>query len=228
MIKVLENNLCKINYAESLKPLAEQTILLLNKKIKEYENFFKIKLNKKVIVNYFDNLDEFRNFIYSLRKEQNSLPSYAEATYDDEMINAYINADNQNERLYTASHELFHIFYQKYILKDNYNKRITWYDEGMAQYMSGEKDNINLENFYSQVKKETKVIPNLNKLDHGLSFLNKDYNGYNLSYLAIRYLSEILSKKEFKELMSNFSLIKKLGNNKLQEVFDYYDLKFNL
>ena len=142
MIKVLENNLCKINYAENLEPLAEQTILLLNKKIKEYENFFKIKLNKKVIVNYFANLDEFRN--YSLRKEQNSLPSYAEATYDEEMINAYINADNQNERLYTASHELFHIFYQKYILKDNYKKRITWYDEGMTQYMSGEKDNINV------------------------------------------------------------------------------------
>ena len=141
MIKVLENNLCKINYTENLKPLAEQTILLLNKKIKEYENFFKIKLNKKVIVNYFANLDEFRN--YSLRKEQNSLPIYAEATYDEEMINAYIKADNQNERLYTASHELFHIFYQKYILKDNYKKRITWYDEGMAQYMSGEKDNIN-------------------------------------------------------------------------------------
>ena len=95
MIKVLENNLCKINYTENLKPLAEQTILLLNKKIKEYENFFKIKLNKKVIVNYFANLNEFRN--YSLRKEQNSLTSYAEATYD----------------------------------------------EGMTQYMSGEKDNIN-------------------------------------------------------------------------------------
>ena len=31
----------------------------------------------------------------------------------------------------------------KYILKDDYSKRIVWYDEGMAQFMSGEKDKYN-------------------------------------------------------------------------------------
>ena len=36
----------------------------------------------------------------------------------------------------------------KYILKNDYTKRIVWYDEGMAQLMSGEKDeHVNKERF---------------------------------------------------------------------------------
>ncbi len=55
------------------------------------------------------------------------------------MVNAYIEHDAQLNRLYTASHELFHILYMKYTLKNDYSKRIVWYVEGMTQFMSGEK-----------------------------------------------------------------------------------------
>jgi hypothetical protein len=55
------------------------------------------------------------------------------------MINAFIEPEIQLKRIYTASHELAHILYMKYILNDDYDKRIVWYDEGMAQYVSGKK-----------------------------------------------------------------------------------------
>ncbi len=229
MRKVLETNLCKINYSESLEDLAQTTLSLLEKKIIEYNTFFDISIQEKTIVNYFDTVEEFREFIYEIRGESNSLPEYARGTYDDGMVNACVNPKFQLKRLYTASHELFHILYMKYILNNDYSKRIVWYDEGMAQFMSGEKGSLNddsvFKDFYMKVKEATKVIPQMNTLEHGNSFVNEDYNGYDLSYLSIKYLSEVLSAKQFKDLMSDFKKISQLGNNIIHKMFSYYDEK---
>jgi len=229
MIKILETDLCKINYSNSLQELANKTIEMLKNKIIEYKTFFNIEFNEQIIVNYFDNLEEFREFIYKIRGERFSLPKYAKGTYDNEMINAYIEPAAQLKRLYTAPHELFHILYMKYILKNDYEKRIVWYDEGMAQFMSGEKDKYfneeSFKKFYLNVKENTKTIPNLNNLEHGELFCNNEYNGYDLSYLSIRYLNEILTTEEFRNLMSDFSTIKEYGNNIINRMFDYYDNK---
>lgn len=157
--KVLETNLCKINYSESLKELAEATIQLLEGKIIEYKLFFDISTNEQIIVNYFDTVEEFREFIYEIRGERDSLPEYARGTYDNGMVNACVNPKFQLKRLYTASHELFHILYMKYVLNNDYSKRIVWYDEGMAQFMSGEKDSLtdeNFKDFYLNVREKQK------------------------------------------------------------------------
>ena len=227
MSKTLESKLYKINYSDSLQELAEATIELLQRKIIEYKNLFNIEFDEQVIVNYFDNLEEFREFIYKIRGERESLPKYAQGTYDEGMVNAYIESDKQLKRLYTASHELFHILYMKYILKNDYSKRIVWYDEGMAQFMSGEKnkygDEENFKKFYLRVKEHTTIIPNLNILEHGDSFCNNEYNGYDLSYLCIKYLNDILNPDEFRKLMSDFSKIKEYGNDLIYKMFDYYD-----
>ena len=231
MQKILETNLCKINYSDSLENLSNATVKLLQNKIIEYKKLFNIEFNEQIIVNYFDNLEEFREFIYKIRGERKSLPKYAKGTYDDGMVNACIEPDTQLKRLYTASHELFHILYMRYVLKNNYSKRIVWYDEGMAQFMSGEKDKYaneeKFKSFYLKVKENTKTIPNLNNLEHGNSFCNDQYNGYDLSYLSIRYLSEILNSEDFKKLMSDFSNIREYGNDIVTKMFSYFDKKIN-
>lgn len=223
-----ETGIYKINYSESLEELINVTLELLKNKTKEYEKLFNIEI-KEIRINYFDDIEKFRNFIYEIRKEK-SLPEYATGTYDKGMINAYIEKEKQSKRVFTASHELFHILYMKHILNDDYSKRIVWYDEGMAQFMSGEKDRLKDENkfkeFYQKVKENTKIIPNLNKLEHGKSFYNDNYNGYDLSYLSIKYLSEILDKKEFINLMSDFNQIKEIGKNIVDNMFDYYNTKY--
>ena len=232
MKKVLETSLCKINYSESLEDLAEATVSLLNQKIKEFKLFFDITNDEQIVVNYFDNVEEFREFIYSIRGERDSLPKYAKGTYDNGMVNACINPKYQLKKVYNASHELFHILYMKYILNNDYSKRIVWYDEGMAQFMSGEKDLLSqsdaFNSFYLKVKKQTKIIPKINSLEHGTSFVNENYNGYDLSYLSIRYLSEILSSEQFKNLKSDFSMINKFGNDIIQKMFSYYDEKLQV
>ena len=229
MRKVLETNLCKINYSESLEDLAQATLSLLDKKIIEYSIFLGVNIEEKINVNYFDTIEEFRKFIYEIRGERDSLPEYAKGTYDNGMVNACVNPKFQLKGLYTASHELFHILYMKYILNNDYSKRIVWYDEGMAQFMSGEKVSLNddsvFKNFYMKVKEATKVIPQMNTLEHGNSFVNEDYNGYDLSYLSIKYISEVLSTEQFKDLMSDFEKISQLGNNIINNMFSYYDEK---
>lgn len=229
-MKRLETATVIVNYSESLEQLAISTLELLNNKINEYVQLFDIEKIDLITVNYFDNLEEFRKFIYQLRGENNSLPAYARGTYDNGMINVCVDPKRQMNRIYTASHELFHILYMKYILKDNYDNRIVWYDEGMAQYFSGEKQKLEQEqafiDFYTKVKEDTKIIPNMNEITHGKLFYNDSYNGYDLSYLSIKYLSEIMSLEEFKKLMSDFNQIKMLGDSVVDDMFDYFDKKF--
>ena len=81
----------------------------------------------------------------------------------------------------------------------------------------------NFKNFYLRVKEKTVIIPNLNILEHGDSFCNNEYNGYDLSYLCIKYLNDILNPDEFRKLMSDFSKIKEYGNDLINKMFDYYD-----
>ena len=222
-----------LNSPKSLNYITNKLDDILPQKINYYKKIFKIDNLEPIIINYFDDIDKFRNYIYNIRGTKDPLPSYAVGTYDNGMINAYIdpkiiiNSSKYNKKLYLPCHELFHILYMKYILKDDFSKRIVWYDEGMAQFLSGEKDELldenNFKKFYLKVRDNTLIIPNLNELNHGANFYNDSYNGYDLSYLCIRYLSEILDNANFQKLMSDFDRIKKYGNSILNDMFTYYD-----
>ncbi len=128
-----------------------------------------------------------------------------------------------------ANHELFHIWYNQYILKGDESKRIVWYDEGMAKFLSGENNRLLEEqafiDFYESVKASTKCLPDLNEMNHGSSFCTESYDAYDLSYLANHYLHEVLNEEDFKSLVSDFEKIKFYGQNVLKEMFDYYDQK---
>ena len=95
----------------------------------------------------------------------------------------------------------------------------------MAQFMSGEKDSLNDDGIFKEFYLKVRVIPQLNILEHGNSFINEAYNGYDLSYLSIKYLSEMLSVEQFKGLMSDFSKISQYGDDIIQKMFSYYDAK---
>lgn len=230
-MKLFQNDFCVINYSESLEELIDKTVEVLNKKIKEYENIFNITIKDKIVINYFDNLEEFREFIYEIRGERNSLPAYAKGTYDKGMINAYIDINLFDKKIYNASHELFHILYLKHILNGDLRNRMVWYDEGMAQFMSGEKDYLKDEKefkeFYIQAKQRNRIIPNLNELWHGNSFYNDNYNGYQLSYLSIRYLYEALSEKEFYSLLFDIEKVKEIDCDVADKAIKYFNNKLS-
>ena len=65
-MKVIKTSKYKINYSDSLESIVIETIKILDKKIMEYKELFNIDNIDKVIINYFDNIDEFRTFIYDI------------------------------------------------------------------------------------------------------------------------------------------------------------------
>ena len=85
------------------------------------KSYLILLLLEKIQINYFDSLEKFREYIYSLRGERKSLPEYATGTFDNGMINTFIKPNLfvgsplYNKALYLANHELFHIMYQELI-----------------------------------------------------------------------------------------------------------------
>ena len=102
----------------------------------------------------------------------------------------------------------------------------------MAQLFSGENNKLlnddNFINWFKYLIDTTKVIPNLNDLKHGSSFVNKDYNGYKLSLLAVKYLYDNLDFEDFKKLLSDTKKVEEYGLNVLNEAIYFYKDKFNI
>ena len=220
---------------DSLKYITDNIYKPLDESITFYKKLFDIKEFRKVQINFFDNIEDFRNYIYELRKDGKVLPSYAKGTFDKGMINAFIetnwlvNSPMYNKKLYMASHELFHIMYKELIWEKENKQRIIWFDEGMAQRFSGEySEGLNDENFsfwFNSLIENTKEIPNLNDLSHGDGFETPNYSGYKLSLLAVKYLCETLSFDDFKALMHNTKEILEYGKTVVNDAISYYKEK---
>lgn len=220
---------------DSLKYITDSMDKILLDTFEKYKSLFEIETFRKIQINYFDDIEKFRKYIYDLRKEKESLPKYAKGTFDNGMINAYIetnidkNSNKFNRTLFMASHELFHIMYQELILQKEKIKRIIWFDEGMAQFFSGEFDMyLNEDNFpkwFNKVLDNTKEVPNLNLISHGEIFENDNYSGYDLSLLSIKYLYDSLGKKQLKQMMHSNKKIEEYGSTIVNDAINYYKEK---
>ena len=228
MNKKFENDNFILYAPDSLDYKIDGMEEILKDKLELYKQLFNIDNFRKVQINYFDNIDTFRNFIHNLRGEKDSLPAYATGTFDKGMINTFIEPNIlkdsflYNKRRCSASHELFHIMYKELIWEKNKEDRIVWFDEGMAQLFSGESDSFlkkeKYDIFFKDEISNTKIIPNLNTLSHGYSFKTDDYNGYKLSLIAVKYIYDKLGMDEFKKLLYNSKEVYKYGNLILKEI----------
>ena len=230
--KQFENDNFVLYSPDSLNYITSDLETILNDSLEIYKKIFDIDQFRKVQINYFDNLEDFRNFIYELRGDNKSLPEYARGTFDNGMINAFIQPNIIEgtplfiHRKYLASHELFHIMYQELVWKRYNQDRIVWFDEGMAQFFSGENNKemtSDFTNWLNTIKANTHRIPDLNKLSHGSDFETEDYSGYKLSLLAVKYLYDKLGIDGFKEIISSNNTIIELGNNIIEAAFSFYD-----
>lgn len=228
--KKFENDNFVLYSPDSLNYITKGMEEILDESLSLYKNIFDVENFRKVQINYFDNLEDFRNFIYELRGEKESLPEYAKGTFDKGMINAYIpsnlieESSMYNKKRYNASHELFHIMYKELVLKKNDIPRIVWFDEGMAQLFSGEyKDQLeDYDSFVKKIISNTKTIPNLNELSHGSKFETEEYSGYKLSLIAVKYIYDKIGIDEFKKLLLDTDRIYEYGENILNEIFEVY------
>lgn len=231
-----ENDKIILYSPDSLNYITGEMINKTLEKISEIYNFFGLNNFRKLQINLFDDLEKFRNFVYDIKINNNPIPEYARGTYDRGMVNAFIQTNiKTNSLLYKEkvchpSHELVHIIYKELILKDNYKKRVVWLDEGLAQYLSGQKEDLqninNLKKYYLETINNTKIFPNLNTFNHYQNFITEDYNGYNLSYLCVKYLFETQNIEKIQEIVFNPDKSIEIGNTILTETLEYYKNKF--
>lgn len=116
-------------------------------------------------------------------------------------------------------HELVHHLYKYYVYgKDN--ERITWVDEGLAQFFSGQKNDLKDDETYNsflEANLEYSDNIDLNKLNHSDRSFGKR-NGYNLSYIAIRYLYETYNHEEFINIIKSKEKLLEIGNIILEHI----------
>ena len=185
---------------------------------------------RKVEVNLFDNQEIFIDFIKKLRWKGAKIPKYCTGTYDNNMVNLFLPTKQVKNPKRLGSiilHEFIHIIYNSYT-----DRRVVWFDEGLAMNLSGERNNLlekeNLKRFIVDQVLSKNLPSNINSITHGELFVNEDYNGYDLSYLAVRYLLEIKTKEEIQEMIKNSEKVLEIGENILASAIDYYQEKLDI
>ena len=223
--KQFENNNFVLYSPDSLNDITENMESILKDSLELYKRIFDVDDFRKIQINYFDDIEKFRNFVYEIRGEDKSLPKYATGTFDGGMINVFIKPTTlKNARKkYISSHELFHIMYKELILEKKNLPRIVWFDEGAAQLFSGELKDENYETFVDDVISNTKVVPNLNELSHGSKFETEEYSGYKLGFIAVKHIYDELGMDEFKDLLSNPKRIYEYGDVVLNNIFENHN-----
>jgi hypothetical protein len=148
-------------------------------------------------------------------------------------INIYEPSINTNEVEYSKKeydvviyHELIH-----YITNILYGKLPEWLTEGIAKYLDGSysQDLTNLIKIIEEYE-----IPDISTMNGGFfvykTYIQEEnelkektiYNGYDLSYIMIRYIIEIYGKEYLKELLKNKEEINKIEQTILIEASEYY------
>lgn len=227
-----------VYFPECFTKIANDMLKMYESQIEKIYSIFGIQDFRKVQVNLFCDRQEFRNYIIGLRDgDEASLPQWAGGTYDNGMVNAYIEEDiNSDIQLYhnracTISHELVHIIYWEIVLKDHFDDRVIWLDEGLAVNLSGEYDRLNDESQFIEFMKQrimkSKNFPNLNHLNWN-NFRTIEYDGYDLSYLSVKYMMEMLSLDQLQTIIQNPNLATEIGNSVLNESIQYYLEKYNI
>ena len=216
-LKIKNNNLT-IYCSNRLENFSNEFINYYNENIEKIKEELSIYQETKIIVALTDD-EEKAGFVY----EKSSFSGF----FNDTGAFAYINLNGKKTKEYMFKglmHELTHHFY-KYYVYGKEKERITWVDEGLAQFFSGQKDELKDDKTYKTFLEENLEYTtdiDLNKLNHNdRSFGNN--NGYNLSYMAVRYLYETHNHKEFINIIKNKEKLLELGSTILGQIKEIMD-----
>lgn len=142
---------------------------------------------------------------------------------------------NKKEYDYVVFHELVH-----YITDMIYGKLPEWLTEGIAKILDNtyKEDLTNLMpiintyeipsissmkgDFFILKKYESTITEDAQEIQKEITI----YNGYDLSYIMVRYLIEVYGKEYLFSLMDNKKEIKRLEQSILNEAIDYFTSKY--
>lgn len=228
---IIENEYFSIYGENDLENNKEELLEALTVAIKRFLDFFKLNSFKKISINLFSDHDTYLDFTRQLYEPA----PYSKGNFANGMIN-YTYDINAIDRLKSdLIHKLVHLLYEQ-IWKGKY-ERILWLDEGLAQYLSGEKNLLEKEYdtfkgwFLSVIIRRDKIIPKIEFLKkHGNTYGNfvdeefGSYNGYDLSYLMVRYIFD--NGEDIEALLNDIDKIRALESSILENTIKYYGRLF--
>lgn len=213
----IKNGDLMIYSSYGLESFAREFVDYYNTNIEKIKKALSINKNTNIIVAL---TDEEKEAAFTYGKSAFS------GIFTDTGAFAYINLNGGKTKEYMFKglmHELIHHLYAYHVYGTD-KKRITWVDEGLAQFFSNQKEELKDELKYHSFLKE-----NLDKIqDVDLNLLNhKDKsfgnnNGYNLSYIAIRYLYETNSHENFIKIIKNQESLLELGSSIIKDIKEHY------
>ena len=243
MISIYEDDQAKILVSNSLVEHKDLIVSKLVERLEAYKSIFGVSELIKLTYIMFDDLETYRT--YNEKEFNHKCPEYSRGCFmpKDRLSILVITPEVKtnkikfNKMISSNAHEAFHFYYKEYIYKESQN-RVVWFDEGLAQHFSNEYITLTdeeLKKLYFDWKKDYIPIDNLNERIQGTSDVPDNlifkregvFNGYNTSYLIIRYLSETKGDNYLIELMKDNNKILELGNsNIIEEMSNYYSNKF--
>lgn len=214
----IQNDELTVLCSSELENFSNEFIKYYDENIERIKEDLSINQKIKLIVALTDD-EEKAGFVYG----KTSFSGFFTDTGAFAYIN--LNGNKTKEDMFKGlMHELIHHLYKNYVYGKE-KERITWVDEGIAQYFSGQKDDLKNDEKYKLFLEE-----NLNSISNiSLNVLNHndrsfgDNNGYNLSYIAIRYLYENNSHEEFIKIIKNQDILMNYGNNVLNIIKESYN-----
>ncbi len=214
---VVQNDKLVIYASKDLENFAKESIEYLTKRQKEILLFFNLVNIDKIMIDIHSD----RNLFEEMSKY--NFTDFA-GFFNEQGVLAFLNLNGNysNEKLQKKLvHEMVHHIYKYYVYKNQ--ERITWIDEGLATYLSNDREIDETSLCYLQEQLlSLRKLPNINKLTHGSNFITEQYNGYFLSYLAVKYMNETITHEKFIEIIKDHDTIINIGNNILPLMIDYY------
>lgn len=228
MIK--ENRSFKILSDEINMQFVNDLFKELNLRKKTILEFFKLKKIRKIEVLLFNNKTDFIKEIAQYYNSVAEIPSYCKANICNGKIHILYDENLKKDeyryklKIRNVIHEYIHIIYNEYICSD---KRIVWLDEGLAINLSNERAYLNNEEkfnkFLTEVKPKLGKV-NLKELEHGEKFVNDKYNGYDISYLVVKYLIEKNSNEKLNLLIRDNEQINNLEDKIINDIIEYFKI----
>lgn len=212
-----KNSYLTIHCSKNLEDFSNEFINYYKEHIDRIKEELMVTKQTRLIVMLTDDIEK-AGFVYG----KSSFSGF----FNDKGAFAYINLNGDKTKEYIFKglmHELTHHLY-KYYVYGKEKERITWVDEGLAQFLSLQKEDLKDEKKYRLFLEENlKHNINLNELNHNDRSFGKN-NGYNLSYIAIRYLYETNSHEEFIEIIKSQEKLLEYGDTILRDIIEVYNL----
>lgn len=189
--KILRHKNFLIKYELHSEKFALDVVSLIDESVKKMEEFYKIKPNFLVNIIIVESADEFK--FYS----QSSLPDWTGAAYlNTQDVILLKNPTGENLKLNFKRdflHEMSHLFFEKKFHGLNIP---VWYNEGLAEYLSGKSIDLHSGLVLSNAIWAKTVIP-LNEIDSLLFFSKQRAElAYTQSLSAVLYIKEKLQEPE--------------------------------